>query len=188
MKYILFALLSLSTITAFSQASALPVIKQGSRLSYAITTNDGILPLTVRLDSLTPAYIRFGWSAPNLGAGTWIIKEKSIEKATAGWWEELQADKEMLLPDNQSVVIFSRAQWEGIRKDKKTELDMVIYAVKTPGPQQKLKLNNKEVDALYLENDGGNSKLWILNNPSFPAILKIEGNTAGPDVELKSVE
>jgi hypothetical protein len=186
MKNILVAAFILSSVYSFSQATSRPVIKQGAKLSYAIATDEGSLPLLIKLDSLTNSYVRFTWSTPNVGKGTWILRENTLEKATNGYWGQLEPDSEILLPENQSIVIFSKTQWTKIQKDKKTDFDGVTYALKTtPQPS---KLNLKDVDALYLENENGTTKIWLLNNATFPAILKIEGNIAGPDVELKSVE
>ncbi len=65
-------------------------------------------------------------------------------------------------------------------------MDMVNYTVKkNPQPY---KLNGKDIEVIYLENEDATSKLLILNNSSFPAIVKISGNKAGADAELKSVE
>ena len=66
--------------------------------------------------------------------------------------------------------------------------DMKTYVLKTPSDKQLFKLGNQLVDALFLESDDSSSRIWLLNNPSFPVMLKIEGNVAGVDAELKSIE
>jgi len=185
MKRLLAASFLLFSFYGFAQNNV-PVIKQGSKLNYSITTENGSIQILVKIDSLSPSYLKLRWSAPEVGTGIWEIKAKSLESANTGRWSKLEPDANITLPDNEIVVLFSKAQWASIQKDKKTEFDMVQYTVKkNPQPS---KLNDKDVDVVYLENEDATSKLWILNSPSFPAIIKISGNKAGPDAELKSVE
>jgi hypothetical protein len=185
MKIALLTIFSLLSVYGFSQTST-PLFKKGTKLKYDIVTNEGTLPLTVSVDSLSPSFIKYKWTAPNIGSGTWLVKEKSLESANSGRWSQLEPDAEVTLPDDQSVGMLSKAQWKSIQQDKKLMLDMVNYTLKKL--IEPSKLNNKEVDALYLESDNASSKIWILNNSTYPAILKLSGNSAGPDIELKNVE
>ena len=50
------------------------------------------------------------------------------------------------------------------------------------------KIGEKPVDVIYLESGDKSSKLWVLNNPALPLMVKIVGNTGGPDFTLLSVE
>ena len=181
MKQSLIVVFSLISFCSFSQT-----IKQGSKLNYTISTDDGSIDLLIKIDSLSPSFVRFKWSSQNVGTGSWDLQSKSLETANTGRWSQLEPDKIITLPNDQSVVVISKAQWASIQKDKKTELDMVKYAVKK-NPQP-FKISGKEADVIYLENEDGTSKLWILNNPSFPAMVKISGNKFGADAELKTVD
>jgi hypothetical protein len=60
--------------------------------------------------------------------------------------------------------------------------------VKNPSDQQLLKLNGKTLDAIMLETETGGHRLWVLNNSSFPFIVKIEGNPKGIDLDLTSID
>jgi hypothetical protein len=86
------------------------------------------------------------------------------------------------------VVLFSRAQWDMLQKEKKINFDQQTFTVKTAAEQQQLKISGKPVDAWYLESANGSTKLWILNNAASPLMLKIEGNTLGADLTINSVE
>jgi len=50
------------------------------------------------------------------------------------------------------------------------------------------KIKDKLIDVLYIETANGNSKLWVLNNPSAPLILRYEGNPQGIDIDLQQFE
>ena len=78
--------------------------------------------------------------------------------------------------------------WNAISKDKKTEYDQQQYTVKQPSEQQILKLNGKALNVIMLESQNGSSRVWVLNNPQFPAVVKIEGNPMGIDLWVTSID
>lgn len=84
--------------------------------------------------------------------------------------------------------MFSRAQWESSGKDKKADFDNMHFAVKQPTDQQQIKINGKVLDVILLENENATTRLGVLNNPSFPVIVKLAGNPIGTDFEIQSVE
>jgi hypothetical protein len=165
-----------------------PSIKQGTKLSYLIFVNGQTVTSNFSFDSIANDYMRFGWAIDQLGTGSWIMKSKSIDAATKGYWDQPVPGVQQDLPDDQSVLLFSKAQWASLQKDKKISFDGQTYTLKEPTEQQQLKLPGKTVDALMLENENGKSRIWILNNPTFPILLKIEGNTLGVDLTVNSIE
>jgi hypothetical protein len=129
-----------------------------------------------------------GWTVEGYGSGTWVMKSKSLESGTKGYWDQPLVGQQVDLPDDQTVLLFSKAQWDMLQKDKKVIFDQQTFTVKTPSEQQQLKISGKPVDAFYLENPNGATRIWILNNATSPVLLKIEGNTLGADLTLNSVE
>jgi len=189
MKNVIIAFYLLISSTVLSQAKHSPLIKQGSKLNYLIAIPDGnSFPLTIILDSVSSQYMKWGWVMSDGNKGSWIAKKNSLENANQGWWSDLEPNSEIALTDNQMVGMFSKALWNAIQKDKKVTFDMLEYNVKSPSEQQRFKMAEKEINIVFLEGSNSTSKIWILNNPSFPLIVKIEGNPAGPDIALQSVE
>jgi len=92
------------------------------------------------------------------------------------------------MPADQSILILSKALWSSIQKDKKFRFDEQDYVIKEQPTASVFKINDKPVNALYAESSNGSVRLWFLNNPSIPILLKIEGNPLGVDVNLQSVE
>lgn len=129
-----------------------------------------------------------GWTIEGLGNGGWVMKKKSIEGATKGVWEEPISGSDMELADDKAVLLFSKAQWASIQKDKKADFDAQTFFVKDPTEKQQLKLAGKVADAILLEGQNGSTRVWILNSSSLPILIKIEGNTMGPDLELRSID
>jgi hypothetical protein len=181
-----FLLAASMLMSMYGMCQTVPVFKQGTKMEYSIVTDQGEMSIAVKVDSLSPAFLRLKWSSGQIGTGTWEITSKSLQSATAARWSQLEPDATVTLPENECLIIVSKAQWASIQSGKKMELDMVSYAVKK-NPEES-KLNGKSVNAIYLESADGTSKLWLVDNEAFPAILKIRGNKAGPDIELKTVE
>jgi len=185
----IFALI-LITFSSLAQDKYSPVIKQGTKLHYFALTPDGqSVPFIASFDSVAADYIRIGWNIEGLGTGSWVMKKASLDNGVNGFWAQPMPDNAQELPDDQTVLLFSKAQWQSLQKNQKADFDQTTYTVKQASEQQQLKVSGKVVDVLFLESSTGNTHIWLLNNPAFPVILKIAGNTGGHvDLELLSIE
>jgi|SRR5688572_25261919 len=180
--------ISVIAITLHAQEALNPTIKRGVKIHYTVNTGDGQeIPLLISVDSVAPKYVKLGWNIEGMGAGGWVMKENSLNNATRGWWGEPVAGSDMDIADEQLVLLLSKAQWNAIMKDKKMEYDQQQYHVKQPNEQQLLKLNGKSLNVIMVESLNGASRIWVLNNPQFPAVVKIEGNPMGIDLWVTSI-
>jgi hypothetical protein len=188
MRKIIYSLCLLIATAGFAQEKYAPVIKQGTVLHYTVFAQGQNIASTFSFDSVAANCIKVGWNIDGLGTGSWLMKNKSLDNGTKGYWSQPTPGMQEELGDDQTVLVFSHAQWASLQKDQKVNFDQQTYTVKKPSDQQLLKLSDKPVDAFYLESQNSSSRIWILNNPSFPILLKIEGNTVGPDIAINSVE
>ena len=187
MKNIFLAISALLSLSAISQEKLNPSVKQGTKFTYIIHTGGQDYNFSTSLDSVSANYIKMGWNIEGLGSGGWIMKKNSLENATHGFWDQPVAGSDVDLADDQAVLMLSKAQWQSLQKQKKFTLDDQNFIVKTPTEQQLQKLNGKVLDLVLLEADNG-YRIWILNNPSFPMIFKIEGNPRDIDLDLQSID
>jgi hypothetical protein len=188
MKKITIALCLLVTFSSQAQDKFNPSIKQGTKLNYSAFVNGQPFTCNFSFDSVNTGYLKVGWSVDGYGSGAWIMKNKSLESATKGYWGQPSPGASEEVPDDKSILVFSKAQWDMLQKENKLNFDQQTFTVKTPSEQQQLKLAGKLVDAFFLENPNGTTRIWILNNAAFPVMLKIEGNTLGADLTVNSVE
>lgn len=188
MKQVYLIIACLFSLAVSAQDKYVPVIQKGSKLNYVVHANGQEMPLMIAVDSSAADYVKLSWDLPGLGKGGWIMKKASLENAKRGWWDQPMTDMDMEIADDQNVLYFSRANWASLMQDKKAEFDRQIYSIQAASADQQLKLDGKTVDALLLQNQSGDSRIWLLNNANAPIILKIEGNSAGPDLEIRSVE
>jgi len=188
MKKIISGLCLLVALSSMAQEKYIPVIKQGSKLNYSASVNGQTFPCTFSLDSVTASYVKVGWNVEGFGNGSWVMKSKSLETGVRGFWSQPTPGTQEDMADDQTVILFSKAQWDMLQKEKKLNFDQQTFTVKTPSEQQQLKLSGKPVDAFLLENPNASTRIWILNNAAFPVLLKIEGNSLGADLAINSVE
>lgn len=188
MKKMLLALFVLSSLFGLAQEKVSPEIKKGTKLQYLALANGQEIPLIVSIDSLHPEFVRMKWTIEGYGDGSWSMKKKSLESGKRGAWEEPQTGIDTEMAEDQTVLLFSKASWDQMKNNQPVLFDDHSFTVKQPNEQQLIKMNGKQVDAILLENEGGSSRIWILNNPSFPAILKVEGNIHGVDLVIQNIE
>jgi len=103
-------------------------------------------------------------------------------------WEQPGLGMDTELRDNEIILLLSRATWASIQSEKKAEIDQQVFNLVKPASDQKLLIGGKSVDALFIQNPTSGAKMWVLNQPDLPMLLKIQGNAAGYDIELRSVE
>lgn len=187
MKRILFAAFLVLTIGGHAQDKYTPDIHEGTKLNFTVL-NDENTPLVISVDSLAADRIKLGWNIEGYGTGGWIMKQKSLDSATRGWWNDPVVGTDDEISDEQTVLIFSKVLWDELQKNKKADYDMQTYTIKEPTEEQQLQVNGKIIDFLLLEGQNGSSRIWLLNNSKFPAIIKIEGNTMGPNLVLNTIE
>lgn len=177
----------MSASAAIAQDKVNPVIKKGSKFTYTLYTSGQTIPFTALVDSLGGEYVKIGWTIEGMGSGGWVMKKKSLEGATHGYWNQPTPGTDEELTDETTVLILSKAQWNSLQQDKKFVYNDQTFTVKT-GEQGGLKAGDKTIDAILVEGPGSNARIWILNNPSFPALLKVEGNPHGVDLTINNIE
>jgi hypothetical protein len=185
----LFCLIFLSSGFAVNaQQATLPTIHQGSKLNYIVYTNGDEIPLTVTLDSVSTEYVKLGWIVGGYGSGGWIMKKPSLEKGTRNAWEQPAVGVDTELSDDQVMLLLSKASWAALQSEKKAEIDQQVFTVSTPDSGEEFAMDGKPVDALFIQNQTSGAKMWFLKQAALPVLLKIQGNPAGYDFELRSVE
>jgi hypothetical protein len=186
-RFALLLFLVQSTI-AFSQEKFLPEIKKGVTLNYQVSVNGQLFPVQMKVDSLGPEYTRFNWSMQD-GSGGYVINTKnSLESAVKGYWGELQNGSDLTMPNDQIILMLSKSVWNSIQKDKKFTLDEQQYTVKEQPGNAIFQLKGSPINVIYAETANGATKVWFLNNPSAPLLVKIEGNPMGIDINLASID
>ena len=188
MKKVMIAFLMLTAVPALAQDKFVPVIKQGTTLRYTASVNGENYACTFSLDSVTADFVKINWNVDQLGSGTWIMKSKSLQLGSRRYSGQPTPGVTEEMPDDQTVLILSKAQWASLQKDKKVTFDNQAFTVKMPTSQQQITLAGKGLDVFLLENANATTHIWVLNNAAFPILLKTEGNNGAADLTITAVE
>ena len=108
--------------------------------------------------------------------------------ATRGYWGELSSGVDMTVGDDQNILFLSKAMWNAVQKDKKLTYDDQVFNLKELSDANTYKIKDQAIDVLYLESANGTTKMWVLNSPTAPIILRLEGNPQGIDIDLQQFE
>lgn len=187
MKKVLITLTFASSFFTVWAQKYVPQIKAGTVLNYTATARalGQTLPAILTISELN-APLRMKWMINGLGTGTFEISAKAIQSGTKMALREPGMDEVTKLKDNETIAFLSKDTFNALVTSKAFELNGQKFTVTDGAPAYTL--DGKEADTFYAVTANGKTKLWILNNPDFPLICKIEGAPQGIDLALNSVQ
>ncbi len=164
-----------------------PQIKTGTILNYTAHARafGQTLPAVLTINEIN-APLRIKWVINGLGTGIFEISGKAIQSGTKMALREPGMDDVTKLKDNETIGFLSKDTFASLVANKAFELNGQKFTV-TDGVPAYL-LDGKEADTYYAVTANGKTKIWVLNNPDFPLICKIEGAPQGIDLALNSVQ
>ncbi len=185
-KLLLVTIFFLSAYTAFAQ-KMVPQIKNGTILNYTAYARafGQALPAMLTITDLN-APLRIKWIINGLGTGTFEISAKAIQSGNKMALREPGFDEVTKLKDNETLAFLSKDTFSNLRDNKAFELNGLKFKVEEGAPAYQL--DGKDIDTFYAISEKGKTKLWVLNNPDFPLICKIEGAAQGIDLSVNSIQ
>lgn len=183
--FLFFLIVSCSSFT-FAQ-KYIPEIKTGTILNFnAFSRAFGQdIPLTLTIISVN-APVQMKYNIPQFGSGVFEMSQKSIESGTKISIKEPKTDGLTKLKDDETLAVISKNTFKDLITNKTFELNGQTFKVtENPSP---FKINDKEADVFYAVTANGKTKLWILNNPDFPLVCKLQGGPQGIDLTLSSID
>lgn len=182
---ILFAFVAVS-LNVLAQ-KYVPQIKTGTVLNYTAYARafDKTLPAVLTISEIN-APMRIKWLINGLGTGTYEISAKAIQSGTKMTLREPGFEEVTKLKDSETLAFLSKDTFTALISNKAFELNGQKFTVTEGAPSYMI--DGKETDTFYAVTANGKTKIWILNNPDFPLICKIEGTPQGIDLALNSVQ
>ncbi|WP_374949838.1 hypothetical protein [Mucilaginibacter sp.] len=181
----LLALLAFLSVNALAQ-KVNPTIQNGTVLNYSayIKAFDRTLPVTITATEIA-APVHLKWAAGGMGSGVFEISSKAVESGTKIGIKQPGYDEVTKLKDDETLIFLSKSTFNTLTTTKAFELNKMKFKVIDAATPFTLK--DKEVDTFYAVSENGKTKIWVLNNPSFPLICKAEG-VQGVDLTLNSLQ
>lgn len=180
-------ILLFSVISLQAQLRNIPA-KQGLEMEYTIFPMGQVFPCTLRLDSLTADYLSIAWKNSSGRGGKLIMTRASLDSATTAYWGPPQYGVDVTLDPEMTMLIFSKKLWNELKQNKKVNYDGTLYIQKEASGNNQLAFDGKQADAIYLESENGQTRIWLLNNPDLPILLKVEKNPFGVDLQIERIK
>lgn len=185
-KLLILTVCGLLSLSTWAQ-KVVPQIKNGTVLNYTanVRVMGQMLPVMMTITEINaPLHIK--WVISGLGTGTYEVSAKAIQSGTKMALREPGYEPLTKLKDNETIGFLSKDTFNSLVTSKAFELNGLKFTVTDGAPAYIL--DGKEADTFYAVSANGKTKLWVLNNPDFPLICKIEGAQQGIDLTLNSVQ
>lgn len=174
-----------SVLFAGAQTAKIKDIKVGTVIKLDVNTQGQTYPLTLTTSSVTADELVFSFDLMGSMSGKFINGKGNFEKGIRFNWDQPFASEERTVPDDQTLLVISRTVLKELKTNKKSAFNDQTLLLKDLPTGQELSIGGTQIDVVYAESEDGGTKYWILNNDAYPVILKLSGNPAGIDVELK---
>jgi hypothetical protein len=182
-KITIMAIMVMACITTRAQYKP---IKQGASLHYLVSVNNGDILFDILADSVSENHVALSYHSHQSGNnGTWRMHKTALDSAVTGFWEAPQDGAMLDFEESQLVLLLSKKCLREIHQTNMTTYDGVLYhRIDNNKP---FVIKEGQLNTICLESSGGSPKIWVLDNPQMPLIVKIEGNPYMVNIELQSV-
>lgn len=185
-KINLLLLLISASLIAIAQQQISPV-RQGSVLVYNVYPEGGELQSELVLERISTDTIIIGWSTfgRTVRNGRRTMAGSSLQTSKHGYWAPPFDGEDILLPADQSMLFISRDAFTQAKASGRMEYDGLKFMVASASTYN---MGGIKLPAIELKSEGGNASMWILDDPSFPLMLKYSGNPFYVDLEILGVK
>lgn len=178
----------LAVFTGFAQGNV--TISSGTVINYTADAGGSTVDFKVKVAAMDNDGIDLFYTVKN-GAkvfdGKIFVTKKGWETGSKLNWDDLAPNKEKQLNDDETAFLFSSSFYNELVKNNTAKYDNATYSVKKIPAGQNVTLNGKPLDVLYVVSGSTGAQYWVLKNPKFPLIVKINGNKGGPDFSLSGI-
>jgi hypothetical protein len=181
--------LSLALLSCFAfviiRAQA-PAIGEGTVLEYSIMPNGTFLTASLRIEKLSADTLLMSWQL-NLRSGRRGMLRKSMETAKRGYWEPPMDGEDFMIPEDQSLLSISKSCFTELKQNGRMEFDGLVFTKSTDPVKYDLS-GGVKVNAFSATSENGYTRIWVLDNPDLPLILKLDGNPFQVDIEITGIK
>jgi hypothetical protein len=162
--------------------------KQGLELEYTVFPMGTVFPCTLKLDTTIDGSLEIGWKNERGLGGKYIVTKAALDSAGTAFWGPPVYDQEITLENDQTMLMLTKKHWSELKATGKVYFDGTMYIQKEAKGNNQLMMEGKPVDAIYLEAETGEARIWVLNNAAMPILLKVVNNPFGVDLQIEKVK
>jgi len=170
---------------------ALPILQSANaqdnpkviRLEYMVLPNGGVMSGLLDRGELIYNFADSAWHIRVKMPATLHSSSGKQYVRTAG------LKKQVAIPyDDRALFCISPDEYNKLKSTGCIEFEGQYLSVVSTDYPQTYNADGKKLYAIVAENNTGSVRLWVLDNPFFPVILKTEGSSYNPDIELISLK
>ena len=186
-KIIPAVLLSFCISIVQAQLQQIP-IKQGLVLEYTVFPMGQVFPCTITLDTTATGNLSIAWKNESGRGGKYFVTRSALDSGTTAFWGPPNYDQEITLDADQTMLVLSRKQWKELQANGRVNFDGQFYARQGAIGDNQLLIDGKPADAIFLQSESGETRIWVLNNATLPLLLKVDKNPFGVDLQIERVK
>lgn len=169
-------------LSASSFAQNILTFKEGSTLNYDVNYGGQFVVFALTIKSMGDP-IKMDWDVQGTG-GTYEMTKKGFDNGSSFNTQPVQGGVARLT-DDETFCVISQSAFKSLTATKSFTYGGVTYTAKETGAY---KFKDSTADDFYAVSADGKTEMWILNNPTFPVLLKIKGNPNGVDFAVSEVK
>ena len=188
MKKIFYLCLFSLIFQYISAQQIVPPIGVGTKLNYRFFLYGQTLPVNLIVKSMVDT-VKFDWNIRGYAYayGSYLISAKAFQKGRKINFIQPEYQKVLLLADDETFAIISKAAFADLMKDKRFVYNNTTYVLKDDMKENPFKLGSQNLDLLHVVGLEEPGELWILNNQEFPLICQIKDNPLGINFTLVEI-
>ncbi|SFD21283.1 hypothetical protein SAMN05518672_1011073 [Chitinophaga sp. CF118] len=176
MKRIIYLLiLQLFFVQAYSQQ-----VKQGTTFNYTFNLHGQTVPIEFSVLRFTDT-LTLGWKIRGLATGTYTMVPTALQHGDKMNFIQPVAGGVIQLGEHETFFLISTDAFGKLVKDHQFMYDNTVYDFK----DDSLIAGQK---VLHVTAKDETTEWWILNDPGFPLVCKIQGSPFGINCLLNSVK
>ncbi len=182
-KLLIFLLLAGQALVLKAQQNVSVI--QGSVVGYNLKLHGQTVAMTLQVTRLSDSVI-LDWKIRNTATGRYVILPGAVSKANRLNFVQPEPNTTVTLA-NQTFFFISREAFKSLISRKSYQYDNTLYDLKGDGKPENITLDGKVISVLHVAARNETTEYWILNNPDFPLLCRITGNSLEVNAEITSL-
>lgn len=160
-----------------------PLIAANTELDYLVVPRGGgIATITMRINFASADSISMSW-AMGIEAGRYRMNRQALKYASSCSWERPIDGTDVFLNADQSLLTIPDSVFHQLTITGQMKFDEQIFKLHQ---KEELTVGGRKLNTLHLKSNNGETEYWVVADVH-AFIVKVIGNTAGPNVELQDI-
>lgn len=186
MKNVLLSLLFCAVYQLAGAQKSVPELKKNTTLHYECKLHGQTraLKLTANISSDT---LVFHLETRGVKSDI-VIAQQALKNGTALCFNQGENTVVFNLKTTETFFMISRSAYQDLVQNNKFVYNNTTYDLVNQKTNDEVVLEGKAIDVLHVKAQIDETEFWIIKNPNFPLICKVDKNPLGIDFTLLKIE